>query len=55
MNYLKNIQELTYEEIAFEELKHNTIPFKIKRPLPNNKIELWKIEELDKEHLFTLV
>ena len=39
------------EEIAIEELKHNMIPLKIKRPLPNNKYEIWDIKELDKKHL----
>lgn len=48
---VKNYQELTYEQIAIEELKHNMVPFKIKRPLPNNRIEEWSIEELDKKHL----
>ena len=51
MSLLKNYQELTYEQIAIEELKHNMVPFKIKRPLPNNRIEEWSIEELDKKHL----
>ena len=48
---VKNYQELSYEEIAIEELKNNMIPFKIKRPLPNNRVEEWAIEELDKKHL----
>ena len=48
---VKNHQDLSYEEIAIEELKHNMIPFKIKRPLPNNKVEIWRIEELNKKHL----
>ena len=48
---VKNYQELEYEEVAIEELKHNMIPFKIKRPLPNNKIEIWELKELDKKHL----
>ena len=48
---VKNYQELTYEQIAIEELKHNMVPFKIKRPLPNNRIEEWSIDELDKKHL----
>lgn len=48
---VKNHQDLSYEEIAIEELKHNMMPFKIKRPLPNNKVEIWRIEELNKKHL----
>ena len=48
---VKNIQDLSYEEIAVEELKLNMIPIKIKRPLPNNKIEIWELYELSKNHL----
>jgi DNA-directed RNA polymerase subunit K/omega len=48
---IKNHHTLSYEEIAEEELKKNMIPFKIIRPLPNNKFEMWTISELDKEHL----
>ena len=49
---IKNHFELEdEEEIAIEELKHNMIPLKIKRPLPNNKYEIWDIKELDKKHL----
>lgn len=35
-------------EIAKIELSHGVIPFKIRRPLPNGKIEEWKISELIK-------
>ena len=52
---VKNYQELTYDQIAIEELKHNMIPFKIKRPLPNKRMEEWSIEELDKKHLSTFM
>jgi hypothetical protein len=31
------------------------IPFKIRRPLPNGKYELWNLEELSKEHLLYLL
>ena len=48
---VKNVHDLSYEEIAMHELKNNMIPFKIKRPLPNNRIEVWEIKELDKKHL----
>jgi DNA-directed RNA polymerase subunit K/omega len=48
---IKNFESLTYEKIAEEELKLNMIPFKIKRPLPNGKYEIWTIEELYKDHL----
>lgn len=48
---VKNHHDLSYEDIAIEELKLNMIPIKIKRPLPNNKIEVWKLNELNKKHL----
>jgi len=48
---VKNHHELSYENIAIEELKLNMIPIKIKRPLPNNKMEVWKLNELNKKHL----
>lgn len=48
---VKNIQDLSYEEVAVEELKLDMIPIKIKRPLPNNKIEIWELNELSKKHL----
>ena len=48
---VKNYHELSYEEIALEELKNNMTPFKIKRPLPNKQVEIWEIEELNKKHL----
>lgn len=50
---IKNHHTLSYEQIAEEELKKNMIPFKIIRPLPNNKFEMWTIDELDKEHLLS--
>jgi len=31
------------------------IPFKIKRPLPNGKFEIWTLEELKKDHLYYLI
>lgn len=48
---IKNIEDLTYEEIAVLELRKNMTPFKIKRPLPNNTIEVWEMSELHKDHL----
>lgn len=48
---VKNYQDLAHEQIAIEELKSNMIPFKIKRPMPNNSIEIWELNELSKNHL----
>ena len=36
----------TNEQIAIEEINKNTIPFKIKRPLPNGTYEIFDISEL---------
>jgi DNA-directed RNA polymerase subunit K/omega len=49
---IKNYQNLSYDKIAEEEFKINMIPFKIKRPLPNGKYEIWTLDELKKDHLF---
>ena len=43
-------EELTYAEIALEEIKTNMIPFKIKRFVKDH-YEIWEIGELDKKHL----
>jgi len=50
---IKNIEGLSYDIIAEEELKLNMIPYKIKRPLPNGKVEIWTLDELDKSHLLS--
>jgi len=42
---------LSNYDIAVMELKNNMIPFKIKRPLPNGRYEIWSISELDKSSL----
>ena len=52
---IKNFQGLPYDKIAEEELKLNMIPFKIRRPLPNGKYELWTLDELNKSHLLSLL
>lgn len=52
---IKNYEGLNYDKIAEEELKLNMTPFKIKRPLPNGKYEIWTLDELYKEHLMTLL
>ena len=44
---VKNIENKSPIEIAIFELKNKMTPFKIKRPLPNNTYEVWKIKELD--------
>ena len=43
---INKLKEKTAYSIAQQELKEKKIPFKIKRVLPNGKIELWDIEEL---------
>lgn len=50
---IKNYQTLSYDKIAEEEFKRNMVPFKIKRPLPNGKYEIWTLDELQKDHLLS--
>jgi DNA-directed RNA polymerase I, II, and III subunit RPABC2 len=45
---VKNVSNKSPIEIAEIELMLNMIPFKIKRPLPNNTYEIWKLSELEK-------
>ena len=45
---VKGVENKTPTEIAELELKHNMVPFKIKRKLPNGKFEIWKLSELEK-------
>jgi len=52
---IKNFKDLSYDRIAEEEFLRNMIPFKIKRPLPNGKYEIWNLEELSKDHLLSLI
>ena len=52
---IKNYKEIDYDRIAEEELINNMIPYKIKRPLPNGKYEIWDLNELDKDHLLYLL
>lgn len=52
---IKNFQHLSYEKIAEEELKNFMIPYKIRRPLPNGKYEIWSLDELSIDHLLTLL
>lgn len=48
---IKTTQDISNEDIAFQELLLNMIPYKLKRPLPNNSIEVWELNELKKDHL----
>jgi DNA-directed RNA polymerase subunit K/omega len=52
---IKNYKDLSYDRIAEEEFKRNMIPFKIKRPLPNGKFEIWTLDELTKDHLLAQI
>jgi DNA-directed RNA polymerase subunit K/omega len=52
---VKNHQGLPYDKIAEQEFILNMIPYKIKRPLPNGKFEIWTLDELNKEHLISLL
>jgi DNA-directed RNA polymerase subunit K/omega len=52
---IKNYQSLSYDKIAEEEFIKNMIPYKIKRPLPNGKFEIWTLDELSKDHLLSML
>ena len=44
---IKNTTGLNPIKIAELELEHRVIPMKIKRILPDNKVEIWKLSELE--------
>lgn len=44
---ITGVQNLDPVKIARLELKYKKTPFLIKRPLPNNYYEIWKIDELE--------
>lgn len=50
----KDSDQLSYKELAIEELKMNMVPMKIKRPVGNH-YEIWEIKELEKDHLMNLL
>jgi DNA-directed RNA polymerase subunit K/omega len=52
---ISNYSEFSYEQMAVEELKLNMIPFKIRRPVGNNKYEIWNLDELRKDHLQSVI
>lgn len=44
----KEIQHnMELREVAIKELKEGKLPFIIKRPLPNNKYDLYRVRDLD--------
>lgn len=43
-----NIQSnMQLRRIALQELREGKLPYLVRRPLPNNRIEYWKIKDLD--------
>jgi DNA-directed RNA polymerase subunit K/omega len=52
---IKNHKGISYENVAIQELQLNMIPFKIKRPLPSGKFEIWALDELYKDHLISIM
>lgn len=54
----KNTDNLTYKEIAIEEIKLDMIPLKIKRMVSTNngyQYEIWNVNELKKSHLMNIL
>jgi len=46
--FVKNVDKKSPAEIAIIELEYNMIPYLIKRPMPNNTYEIWRLSELEK-------
>lgn len=44
---LKIQSNMEWRKIALQELKEGKLPYIIKRPLPNNKFEYYRIKDLD--------
>jgi len=49
---VKDTKNISYHDIALEELKTKMTPIIVRRILPNQTIEHWKVSELEMEHLF---
>jgi DNA-directed RNA polymerase subunit K/omega len=45
--FIKNTDNMSPKIVAMLELKNKICPFKIKRPLPGNRYELWSVSELE--------
>ena len=46
---IRTNKKISPYELALLELKHNVLPFKVIRKRPDNKIEIWKLNELTRE------
>jgi DNA-directed RNA polymerase subunit K/omega len=44
---LKIKSNLELRKVALQELKEGKLPFIIKRPLPNNKVEYYRLRDMD--------
>lgn len=44
---IKNPENLSTKEIADIEIKEKIVPFKIRRTMPDGKVEIWDIDELE--------
>lgn len=49
---IKDTKNTSYHDIALEELRVGMTPIIVRRVLPNNTIEHWKVKELQIDHLF---
>jgi len=47
VNNYKIKSNIELREIALNELSQGKVPFIIKRPMPNNKFELYRVKDLD--------
>ena len=59
--FMKNMKSkfknnfIFYKKINHLNILEEKIPFKIKRPLPNGKFEMWTLDELTTDHLLSLI
>ncbi|MFZ9221093.1 MAG: hypothetical protein ACO22Y_06205 [Sediminibacterium sp.] len=52
---MKVTSNMELRRIALQELREGKLPYLVKRTMPNNKIEYWKIKEMDLTAIRTLL
>jgi len=52
---LKVTGNMQLRKIALQELKEGKLPYLVKRPMPNHKVEYWKVREMDLSSVRNLI
>ena len=52
---MKVVSNMELRRIALMELREGKLPYLVKRTMPNNKIEYWKIKDMDLTAVRTLL